>query len=197
MSTGLRARKKRETHHALSGAAMELVREHGLDHVTVHDIAAAADVSVRTFFNYFSCKEEAVVGVDQGVLDDLADDVCRRPEGERAIDTLRIVLATEDDSEAMVRRWQLRNELVRRFPALLPRHLATTNQVEEALAAALAARWSLDPAVDPRPRIFVAAALAALRAGLAWWEESDRTMPLGAVIDVALSQLVTDLPRSP
>jgi AcrR family transcriptional regulator len=163
----------------------------------VHDIAATADVSVRTFFNYFSCKEEAVVGVDQGVLDDLADEVRRRPDGERAIDTLRVVLATEDDSEAMVRRWQLRNELVRRFPALLPRHLATTIQVEEALAGALTARWGLDPAVDPRPRIFVAATLAALRAGLAWWEESDRTTPLAAVIDVALSQLVTDLPTSP
>ena len=197
MTTGLRERKKRETHRALSGAAMELVRERGLDHVTVHDIAAAADVSVRTFFNYFSCKEEAVVGVDKGILDELAEEVRRRPDGERVVDTLRVVLAAEDDPEAMVRRWQLRNELVRRYPALLPRHLATTVQVEEALAGALAARWGIDPAVDPGPRIFVAAALAALRAALAWWEESDRGTPLAAVFDIALSHVVTDLPRSP
>ncbi|MEA2702175.1 MAG: hypothetical protein QOD63_120 [Actinomycetota bacterium] len=197
MTTGLRERKKRETHRALSGAAMELVRERGLDQVTVHDIAAAADVSVRTFFNYFSCREEAVVGVDEGILEELADEVRRRPDGERAIDTLRVVLAAEDDPDAMARRWQLRNELVRRYPALLPRHLATTVQVEEVLAGALAARWGLDPAVDPRPRIFVAAALAALRAALAWWEESDRSTPLAAVFDVALGHLVTDLPSSP
>jgi AcrR family transcriptional regulator len=197
MTSGLRERKKRETHRSLSGAALELVGERGLDQVTVHDVAAAADVSVRTFFNYFSCKEEAVVGVDEDILDQLADEVRQRPDGERAIDTLRVVLASEDDSEALIRRWQLRNELVRRYPALLPRHLATMVQVEEALAGALAARWHLDPAVEPRPRIFVAAALAALRAALAWWEESDRSMPLAAVFDIALSHLVTDLPRSP
>jgi hypothetical protein len=93
----------------------------------------------------------------------------------------------------MARRWQLRNGLVRRYPVLLPRHLATTVQVEEVLAGALAARWGRDLAVDPAPRIFVAAALAALRAALTWWEESDRSTPLDAVFDVALSHLVTDL----
>jgi AcrR family transcriptional regulator len=197
VSTGLRERKKRETHHALSQAARELVQQRGLEHVTVDDIAAAADVSVRTFFNYFSCKEEAVVGVEQGVLEDLADEVRRRPEGEGPVDTLRAVLLAEADPGAILRRWQLRNELVRRYPALLPRHLATSVQIEEALARALADRAGRDLADDPAPRIFVAAALAALRAALAWWEESDGGTPLAGVLDAALAQLVPDLPRNP
>jgi AcrR family transcriptional regulator len=197
VTTGLRERKKRETHRALSQAALELVGERGLEHVTVSDIAAAADVSERTFFNYFSCKEEAVVGVEESVLDELAEEVRRRPDGERPIDVLRAVLFAESDSRGMVRRWQLRNELVRRYPALLPRHLATTVEVEGALARGLAARSRLDPALDPGPRIFVAAALAAVRAGLAWWEESDRSTPLADVLDAALRHLAPDLPEHP
>lgn len=195
--SGLRERKKRDTYRSLSQAALELVEERGLDHVTVHDIAAAADVSVRTFFNYFSSKEEAVVGVEEGVLAEVVDDVRRRPPDEQPLDVLRAVLLTENDSTTIVRRWQLRNDLVRRYPALLPRYLAGTVQVEEALAGAFAARAGVDAGTDPGPRIFVATALAALRAALAWWEESDQSTSLASVIDVALGHLSPALPRHP
>ncbi|MEV6878317.1 TetR family transcriptional regulator [Amycolatopsis sp. NPDC051128] len=58
---GLRERKKRETRLALSHAAIALVLERGFDNVSVDDIAAAANVSGRTFRNYFTSKAEAIV----------------------------------------------------------------------------------------------------------------------------------------
>jgi AcrR family transcriptional regulator len=191
MSTGLRERKKRETHRALSQAAHELVRERGLEHVTVEDIAAAADVSERTFFNYFSCKEEAVVGVEPGVLLEVADELRNRPANEGPVEALRGLLLNAE-TDQMLRRWQMRNELVRRYPALLPRHLTTSIQVEEALAKALADRSGADLATDPSPRILVAAALASIRAALAWWEDSDRSVPVSDLLDRALSCLSAD-----
>src|SRR5687768_8989636 len=57
---GRRERKKLETRRALAHAALHLAAEKGPDQVTIEEIADAADVSVRTFFNYFSSKEEAI-----------------------------------------------------------------------------------------------------------------------------------------
>ena len=64
VEVGRRERKKQATRAALSGAAVRLSLEHGVEHVTVEQIADDADVSLRTFFNYFSSKEEAVVAGD-------------------------------------------------------------------------------------------------------------------------------------
>lgn len=59
---GLRERKRLATRRAIQRAALEVVRERGLDGATVDEIARVADVSPRTFFNYFPTKEDAILG---------------------------------------------------------------------------------------------------------------------------------------
>ncbi len=95
---GLRERKKRETRAALTAAALRLALEKGPDNVTVEEISEAADVSVRTFFNYFSHKEHAILGrnpahlaralelfatapAEQSPLTTMSADRARRPAG--------------------------------------------------------------------------------------------------------------------
>src|SRR2546430_11883605 len=58
---GLRARKKRATRKALRDAALRLALERGPGNVRVDDIAEAAGVSPRTYNNYFSSREQAIV----------------------------------------------------------------------------------------------------------------------------------------
>src|SRR5260370_28022200 len=57
---GLRERKKLAVRRALGSAAFRLAMERGLENVTIEDITAECDVSLRTFGNYFSSKYEAV-----------------------------------------------------------------------------------------------------------------------------------------
>ena len=59
---GLRERKRLATRRAIQRAALQVVRERGLDGTTVDEISRIADVSPRTFFNYFPSKEDAILG---------------------------------------------------------------------------------------------------------------------------------------
>ncbi len=61
--TGLRARQKRLRHERLLEAALALFREAGYDAVRTEDIAAAADVSVGTLYNYFETKGDLLLAL--------------------------------------------------------------------------------------------------------------------------------------
>lgn len=61
--TGIRERKKLRTREALIEAAADLCQRNGYDKTTVEQIAAAADVSTRTFSRYFPTKESVVAAM--------------------------------------------------------------------------------------------------------------------------------------
>ncbi|MEO3892024.1 helix-turn-helix domain-containing protein [Nonomuraea sp. B5E05] len=90
MAEGMRERKKRRTRETLIAAAVELFRRQGYEATTVAQIAAAADVSTRTFFLHFPTKEDVVLA-DAGMRVELA---VRIIEGRGADESLPDVLAT-------------------------------------------------------------------------------------------------------
>ena len=77
-SGGLRASKKERTRAALCDAAVRLCVEHGFSATTVEAIAHEADVSVRTFHNYFAGKAALFAELAVGVIADYADHLVRR-----------------------------------------------------------------------------------------------------------------------
>jgi AcrR family transcriptional regulator len=55
-----RERNKAATRAAIAQAALDLVAEVGYENITIEMVAARADISRRTFFNYFSSLDEAL-----------------------------------------------------------------------------------------------------------------------------------------
>ncbi|MFH8873434.1 TetR family transcriptional regulator [Streptomyces griseus] len=97
---GLRERKKQRTRATLIAAAVELMYAKGYDETTVAEIAAAAEVSTRTFFAYFPSKED-ILFAESGVrIDDAVRRVTERRTGEGPADALLRALRDTVDSGA-------------------------------------------------------------------------------------------------
>src|SRR3954466_3389512 len=109
MTSGLRERKKLATRLALHEAALRLVAERGLDSVSVDDIAARADVSPRTFFNYFPTKDDAVLGLDPDAVRRQVREFADRPAAESPVEALRAVTRRQAEEMAgETELWPLR-----------------------------------------------------------------------------------------
>ncbi|HEX5947846.1 MAG TPA: TetR/AcrR family transcriptional regulator [Acidimicrobiales bacterium] len=192
MSAGLRERKKAETRRALSSAAVRLARELGPDGVTVEDIADAAGVSPRTFFNYFSTKDDAILGISPSDPPDMLNDLLDRPPDESPLDALRgMALAAASRLESTADEQIARYELTQQHPALAIRRAARFSEVERQLAEEIARRTGLDVDRDPFPTLVVAAAIAALRIAVGMWNETGRATPISTVIGDNFDQLAT------
>ena len=55
------SQKREVVHSSLARIALDLFADFGFDRVTVEEIASAAGISSRTFFRYFTSKEEIVL----------------------------------------------------------------------------------------------------------------------------------------
>ncbi|MGB8945404.1 MAG: TetR/AcrR family transcriptional regulator [Streptomyces sp.] len=86
---GLRARKKKQTASRIWRVAVDLCSERGFDHVSVAEIAEAAEVSKMTVFNYFGTKEGAIVSPMEEHVGDPARAVRERRPGESAVAAMR------------------------------------------------------------------------------------------------------------
>ncbi|MCX5414369.1 TetR/AcrR family transcriptional regulator [Streptomyces sp. NBC_00059] len=165
---GLRERKKRATRKALQSSAVALFRERGPEAVTVEDICADAGVSPRTFFNYFSTKEEAVFVLEEGAPELIRRRITERPSHETPLEAVHAVLAERLGELTTGGILLGRAALLRERPELLPRIAQTNRAVEDAVVAAVAARTGL-PDTDLYVRTTAAVAFAAQQAAVACW----------------------------
>jgi AcrR family transcriptional regulator len=200
----LRERKKLATRRLLRRAALELVAERGLANVTVEDIAEAAEVSPRTFFNYFPSKEAVLFGGDPDRAAELRDGIANEAPGKPALDALRVVLTRDSESMADDLRslggdpaeWLRRMKVARADPHVRAAHAAQMSMLERAIAEGLAARLGTDQETDPYPGVLAAAAVAMVRACLSFWAGSGGATPLNQVMDQAFEALASGFPEN-
>ncbi|GAA3517715.1 TetR/AcrR family transcriptional regulator [Actinocatenispora rupis] len=192
MVRGRRAHRKLATRDALQRAALELVRSNGPDAVTVEEICARAGVSPRTFFNYFTSKEEAIIDWDAEIDAFVTTAVAERPPAESPVRAIRAVLASAVGDAMGMDMWQDRMELIREQPGLIGRFVAVMGSVQRALAAGVARRTGL--ATDHLyVAVTAAASVAAIRTAIqAWTDAPDGTDP-ARLIDDAFAYLESGL----
>jgi AcrR family transcriptional regulator len=189
---GLRERKKLATRKALGSAAMQLAIERGLENVHVEDIAAAADVSARTFNNYFASKYEAIcaLALDRSVQ--IGDALRERPAAEGLWEAVGNAVATVYSSATTAPdSWRLAGiRLVISSPALRGEYLKALSIMQYELAGAMTERVGGCPAADTFfTRGFAAAVTAVMQAATQRWLFSDPPVALAPLIEDALREL--------
>jgi AcrR family transcriptional regulator len=199
----LRERKKLATRRQLRQAALDLVAERGFSRVTVEEIAEAANVSPRTFFNYFPSKEAALFGADPERIAGLRARIVHEAPGEPALDALRVVMASEARIAADEiagyggdpAHWHRRMKEARVDPHLRAAHAARLAMIERSMAEALAERLGTDLERDPYPGLLAATATGVFRSSMTFWAGSGGAVPLDVLIDLAFRALAEGLPE--
>jgi AcrR family transcriptional regulator len=173
---GLRERKRQQTRERLTRMAMALFRERGFEATTLDDIAAAADISRRSFFHYFASKEDVVFAWQEESTAALIAAVAARPATES------MLTAAENAISAMIRQLKpgeaiAMAQLKRDNPALQARDQVKYEKLERALANALAKRAGHKPE-KLKARLVAMIATGAMRiGGELWTAEGAREKP--------------------
>jgi len=166
--TGLRERKKEQTRRHIAESARRLFSERGFDHVTIAEVAEAADVSVQTVFNYFPTKEDLVYWRLSSFEDELLAAIRGRPPAQSAIEAFQGFLfaqpgllgkhdpAARDELVSFTR-------MILASPALRAREGQIFSGYTDALAALLAEETGVR-GDDIRPRVAAHAMIGVHRA---------------------------------
>lgn len=162
---GLREQKKQATREALRTAALRLALEHGPDNVRVDDIAEAAGVSPRTYNNYFSSREQAIVA---GVVGDRGARIAEQVVGAPAHVGLFDAVA-----EAVVGQYTEPDEATRdallmltTTPTLRGRYVDEAGAIRLPLADAICTRVGVD---EVTAQVLAAGVGAAVQVALRVW----------------------------
>jgi AcrR family transcriptional regulator len=200
---GLRERKRRETRAALSLAALRLCVERGWENVTVDDIAAAVNVSPRTFRNYFSTKAEAVAAGHLERLLRIADELRARPAGEPLWTAVANAVAAQfqapaKKSEALAdrNRWLERIRFILTEPAIQGEVLKASAAAQVELAAVIAERSGARRANDLYPQLMAAVVTAIIGTVMDRWLRDGPSGPILPLLRKAFELAAAGFPES-
>jgi AcrR family transcriptional regulator len=183
-------RRRRRTQRALQEAAIALTGRRGLAAVTVEDIAAAAGVSRRTFFNHFPTKAAALFDPDPSDADRLAQLLAAASGSAdpwRALQTALVSFVAGHENVIVVRR-----RLIAGSPELAQYHRTAHAHVEVAID-----RWAHEqPGLgDFLATLYGHTAGAILLAAFVSWQPDDPPELLPELVLRGFEQLAGGLRR--
>jgi AcrR family transcriptional regulator len=169
----------------------------------VEEISEAANVSPRTFFNYFPSKEAVLFGADPDRAAVTREAIVHQSPGEPVLNVLRTIMASQARDVAAEFTelgghpvdWLSRMRAARTDPQLRAAHAAQMAAVERTMAEAIAERLGTDLERDPYPGLLAAMATGVFRSSMTFWGAAGGTVPLDRLVDLAFRALAAGLPE--
>jgi AcrR family transcriptional regulator len=203
---GLRERKRLATRREIQRAVLTLCAERGIDKVTVEEISRSADISPRTFFNYFASKDSALVGdeLELACEADIERFVQGGPHGDVLEDLATLIGLSLQNTDGDREIHELRRAVMKDNSYLFTMRMATLRDFEAGLQAIVERRFAADdPQLAENPRalsrralLFTLVAMAATRHAWRCWAEADDCSSLSAWVAKSFRELYTVTSRS-
>ncbi|MEV6927339.1 TetR/AcrR family transcriptional regulator [Dactylosporangium sp. NPDC051485] len=168
----LRERKKLRTRQALIDTALRRFTGQGFDGTTLDELCADVEVSKRTFFRYFTTKEDVAMAPTQDLWAAfLADLETREPNGSPLLGLLQDALLAALDrmsAEGWADRVLRSRRLAADTPSMNAHGLDFCDRTTRTAIKILEERFGFDPH-DLRPRLALDVVVAAFHCALEGW----------------------------
>jgi len=189
---GLRARKQRQTRQAILDAGLKLFLKDGYEATTLDDVASEAGISRRTFFSYFSSKEEILLAWQAtGFVDALRTAFADATAEAPPLDAVRKMLPK------LVTRFETKesiaiDRLMRSTETLQARKESVYVKMEQVVLAAMRDVWSETQSED-NLRLFAMVSIGVLRLAMDVWREDRGKRPLASYVREGFNRLKSEV----
>lgn len=173
----LRNRRRAELLSQIQDTAYRLFAERGFAAVTTEDVAAAAGISISTYFRYAPTKEDLLVAPLRQTVAEIVGSYGAQPPGRSAVEAFIQLLAETawEKTDQNLRHWR---RAMLTAPHLLSEPTLLSNQDDRKFVELVAARMGVDAAIDVRPSLLVHTGLSTAQFILRCWLSTDtKTRP--------------------
>ncbi|EUA05645.1 bacterial regulatory s, tetR family protein [Mycobacterium kansasii 824] len=171
----------------IQDTAHRLFADRGFAAVTTDDIAAAAGISISTYFRYAPTKEDLLVAPLRQAVAEIVVSYDAQPSDQSAVEALIQVIAetTWDKADQNLRHWR---RAILTAPHLLSETTLISIEDDDKFVELVAARMGVDTAIDIRPSLLVHTGLSTAQFILRCWLSTDTETkpPLHVQLEQAL-----------
>jgi len=190
-SPGLRERKRRQTRQRIVDAGLGLFLQKGIEATTLDEIAAAADISRRTFFAYFPAKEDIVLAWEEGATEALDAAVREAAPSRDPLEAVQVALTTLAPLFAN-HNFMLLDGLMRSTETLKAKKERHFEHQTQCLFETLIALYP-DPARRKGLQIVAMVSVGCLKISVETWLAEAGKRPITECLDEAFAALKTEI----
>jgi AcrR family transcriptional regulator len=185
----LRAAKRHVVAQAIWFAALELFGAHGYHGTTVEQIAEAAGVSRRTFFRYFSSKDEIVVFAMDAYGDLIVQAIQESARPGRPIEIVRAAVMRVAEFVVAQPTARRAMQITDEHPEVKAAQLSRLHRIESKVATAFCRALGLRNPQHPHATALAGTTLMLIDATLRTWYR-DGGAPLERTVDALIEPIL-------